>query len=647
MKSVSILDLFRSLTTDLEELTECSLNRDFLTVERRFGHEGLPFLTQTLPSFGKYVFQSLKGGTFQHPPAFKRKVALPVFLHGLTSRVFDAKTGVLLKDPCYVSMFAVRQYCFLLYKYEVAYTQEQLDVAFQEVIDTDVSLDGSVQIDPLDKVFVVAESIIADIFRDVEWARAVPRHGPGSTNVGQMKPWEKYAFGPLLPSYYDESFFVAPTEVSELDGISSLDYLANLPFDDPIEYLDGSEIPISRVSKVSAVSKNSSGPRIIGGEAVQLMWQQLGVGRLMVDILEKHPLTKGHFNFHDQSVNAKLALYASKTGRRATLDMSKASDRIARKLCGQLLPSTMFRVLDGIRSTHCQFPDGRVLEMAKMAPMGNGFCFPLESLVFWALATSSVAVSMDAVRVESDVIEAAAAQVFTYGDDLIVPTCYAESVMADLERYGFRFNRDKSYWTGPFRESCGIDAFNGVDITPLKIKKQLPKGKWDVDSIVGWVDAAKTWRHLLPHLSNLMEKIAYDALGFRPVYPEGWLGCLGDPVPYSKLKGREVTIGQPLKPSDKTRKKRDDDKEVDMPALAPSKGKVIKVCRIRNEVRNPSLEVFPEESRYLRWYSNKANPCDEDVDFSRRSVVPEATGDTRSFSLRYTTRIHMKSVFVS
>jgi hypothetical protein len=93
------LDLICQLFLDLEELTDCSLARDVATVIRRADHEGLPFLTQTLPSFGDFFFRSLQAGAILHPPAFKRKGALPQFLRGLTSRVFDENTGELLKSP--------------------------------------------------------------------------------------------------------------------------------------------------------------------------------------------------------------------------------------------------------------------------------------------------------------------------------------------------------------------------------------------------------------------------------------------------------------------------------------------------------------------------------------------------------------------
>jgi hypothetical protein len=85
----------------------------------------------------------------------------------------------------------------------------------------------------------------------------------------------------------------------------------------------------------------------------------------------------------------------------------------------------------------------------KFSSMGNGFTFELESLIFWALSKSV-----------SDFVS-------VYGDDIIVDsTCRDRFV--DLFRFcGFTTNESKSFWSGPFRESCGKHYFQGTDVTPI------------------------------------------------------------------------------------------------------------------------------------------------------------------------------------
>jgi len=74
--------------------------------------------------------------------------------------------------------------------------------------------------------------------------------------------------------------------------------------------------------------------------------------------------------------------------------------------------------------------------------MGNGFTFPLETLIFWALTRA---------------VCGSTATVSAYGDDIICPSDRAEDVIAVLTEVGFSVNLEKSFWNGPFRESCGSD----------------------------------------------------------------------------------------------------------------------------------------------------------------------------------------------
>jgi hypothetical protein len=58
-----------------------------------------------------------------------------------------------------------------------------------------------------------------------------------------------------------------------------------------------------------------------------------------------------------------------------------------------------------------------------------------------------------------------------YGDDIIVPAASYELLTRVLKQLGFEVNLDKSFATGPFRESCGADYFLGSQVRPLFMKK--------------------------------------------------------------------------------------------------------------------------------------------------------------------------------
>jgi hypothetical protein len=64
-------------------------------------------------------------------------------------------------------------------------------------------------------------------------------------------------------------------------------------------------------------------------------------------------------------------------------------------------------------------------------------------------------------------VKALLGEVAVFGDDIIVPSDSRELLFDALEILDFKVNIHKSFCTGKFRESCGVDAFDGVDVTPV------------------------------------------------------------------------------------------------------------------------------------------------------------------------------------
>jgi hypothetical protein len=106
-----------------------------------------------------------------------------------------------------------------------------------------------------------------------------------------------------------------------------------------------------------------------------------------------------------------------------------------------------------------------VLSLNKFAPMGSALCFPVEAFCFWALSVAAIARRFRLQRQE------VGRRVFVYGDDIIVPVEWAATAMEGLELARLKVNTHKSCVTGFFRESCGMDAFKGVPVTPTRLKK--------------------------------------------------------------------------------------------------------------------------------------------------------------------------------
>jgi hypothetical protein len=145
--------------------------------------------------------------------------------------------------------------------------------------------------------------------------------------------------------------------------------------------------------------------------------------------------------------------------------------------------------------------------------MGSALCFPVESLVFWGIAVATI------WKIVGD-RDLAAQKVYVYGDDIIVANDYAEEVMLQLEKCGLKVNTDKSaYGDHFFRESCGVDAWKGFDVTPYRVKKLPPQRPSDGGSITAWIKYAENSQYIMPRRSAAMLKIVEVLTGPIPRVP--------------------------------------------------------------------------------------------------------------------------------
>lgn len=207
-------------------------------------------------------------------------------------------------------------------------------------------------------------------------------------------------------------------------------------------------------AKVSFVTKSYKTMRPIAIEPWLNTMVQLGIGDYMAQRLRAFGV-----DIRDQSVNQRLAKHGSLTGSVSTIDLSSASDTIPTVLVEQLLPEEWFNFLSKVRSD-AMAVGSFVFRPQKFSSMGNGFTFPLETLIFHAISLVAAERRGNSTFFCS-----------TYGDDMIVPVESYELTVEILETFGFRVNIDKSY-TSPsrFRESCGCDYFNGYPVRPTYMR---------------------------------------------------------------------------------------------------------------------------------------------------------------------------------
>jgi hypothetical protein len=209
---------------------------------------------------------------------------------------------------------------------------------------------------------------------------------------------------------------------------------------------------VVRGSRFLTVPKSAKTDRCIAAEPTGNSFLQQGVHSYM-----RRRLKRFGVDLDDQSINQARARDAY-LQRLSTLDLSAASDTISRELVFYLLPIDWAHFLDDLRSPETQV-DGEWVRTEKFASMGNAFCFELETLIFWALASSVAELhgSVDGVTV--------------YGDDIIVERSTYEPVVEILEFCGFSVNEKKSFRDGNFFESCGKHFHKGIDVTPVYQKE--------------------------------------------------------------------------------------------------------------------------------------------------------------------------------
>jgi hypothetical protein len=222
-------------------------------------------------------------------------------------------------------------------------------------------------------------------------------------------------------------------------------------------------------NKVVTVPKNAKTNRVIAVEPCMNVFIQKGIGKVI-----RRRLKRVGVNLDSQVLNQRLARRGSRYGRFATVDFSMASDTISRELIDLLLPDDWATALKQCRSPTGVLPDGSRVQYHKFSSMGNGFTFELESLIFWALARAVTDSSREFIRGKGIVT--------VYGDDLIVEAALRDRMLWAFERAGFTPNAKKSFFSGPFRESCGKHYFQGSDVTPFYIKKEL-RSIWNVFSM--------------------------------------------------------------------------------------------------------------------------------------------------------------------
>jgi hypothetical protein len=207
---------------------------------------------------------------------------------------------------------------------------------------------------------------------------------------------------------------------------------------------------------IVTVPKNSKTDRVIAIEPDLNLWFQKSCGSMI-----RKRLRRVGIDLNSQETNQLLAKRGSVKGAKlATIDFSSASDSISREVVRELVPPRWFQLMDVCRSKIGKRGDS-IIRWEKFSSMGNGFTFELESLIFYAAAFAV----QEFLELKS--------QISVFGDDVIIHSDAFDLYTSYCEFLGFRINKDKSFGTGPFRESCGSHFFDGLDCKPIFLKDRI------------------------------------------------------------------------------------------------------------------------------------------------------------------------------
>jgi len=470
---------------------------------------GLPFLMVDLVAAGKHFDKCLSTGLLTHFEMvgfrpFRRGGTIPRLFKGLFLRVFD-DFGVLRDDLDVASVRFLRQLFYMAKKVKVAcsdsktwehvneffkidqevrapslpwnddvfWAHDAVDLhfgdhnvvhptplfrsVFNERPDDEKSLSipGWSDLDVVQRTADIVASTLGG-FDPLEWKA---KHGPGAVS-DQRRTQFKYDF----PNWPEKLSTVFPCADF---GFSSFSTWATA--------VRGSGIrkgfsPNEPPSKLIAVPKTLKGPRLIASEPVAHQWCQQIIKDFLTTRLSKTPIAES-IHFRDQTQNQEFAKRASHTQSHVTVDLSSASDRLScwtvercfrrnTKLLAALHASRTRWVVNTIDR---KSPKYHILR--KFACMGSACTFPVQSYVFSILAHASVLLARDMYPSITS-LRKISQEVRVFGDDIIVPVDAWAILQGLLSHLGLQVNHSKTYGTGKFRESCGLDAYDGHNVTP-------------------------------------------------------------------------------------------------------------------------------------------------------------------------------------
>jgi hypothetical protein len=159
-----------------------------------------------------------------------------------------------------------------------------------------------------------------------------------------------------------------------------------------------------------------------------------------------------------QLMNREFAQIGSTNGYFATVDESSASDSISWQFYKLMFPRDIVSAMAQVRE-HWFCNKYRCTRVNMAFASGNPSTFVAETWFFYSICELARDYYCLFTRTPKWRIVTRA-----YGDDIVVSSEIYETVVDLLECFGIKVNKDKSFATGLFRESCGGEYINGKPV---------------------------------------------------------------------------------------------------------------------------------------------------------------------------------------
>lgn len=479
--------------------------RDLERLSSAIDHHGINFVLDTMPAFRKHFDKCLSNGclthsTLLHFGAAKRGETVPRLFRGLTLRIFD-RFGTLRQDADPNAIRYLRQILGFARKLRMDCGLQNRRKAVKEFFDIEL------EIPKPSKFWVQDEVEWNDPDPDASFEDSIPGNSPlpllGSlapvrifdhpgllrtlqqvadlvcSTLGDFDPYAyrtKHGPGAVTDFRFGNDKYHFPNWSRRLDRIFPYADFGVANYGLWVDNVMQKKVPgdLDLPAKLSAVPKTITKPRLIAVESVSNQWCQQSILDFFCTRVEDTFL-RSFLSFKRQELNGNLARRASRDQSHATIDLSNASDRVScwhverlfRRSSG-LLHSMRSSRAAWVRQDICRYVP-RYHYLRKYSTMGNATTFPVQSLFFLVAAIACELYASKRRVNYREITFLTGRQIRVFGDDIIVPNTASGLLVELLQYLGLKVNDSKTFEHGMFKESCGVDAFNGQDVTTVNV----------------------------------------------------------------------------------------------------------------------------------------------------------------------------------